>query len=318
MPLTQVQLGMMDPVAQYYSFKNRIINGNMRIDQRNAGASVTVNTSLLVYAVDRCYSFALGAAISAQRVSSGRTDFPFALRLTGASGNTYAECGQRIESFNSADLVDSNVTVSFLAARSSGTSLTVRIYYANASDNFNSVTSIASQTLTITSTLAQYTVTFNALPSQVANGIQISLEFGALGAGVTATITALQLEEGSTATSFDYRDYGRELAMAQRYYQKSWNQSAAVPTATHDGGLHVLSWGDGNAAGFIWQTAMRAAPTVTFYPTNSTTAGSVNSGGTDRSASAFYPSERGISYIAVTSGTANTYTRFQWAAAAEL
>jgi hypothetical protein len=45
---------MMDSVAQYYSFKNRIINGGMGIDQRNAGASVsTTTTSVVVYCLDR-------------------------------------------------------------------------------------------------------------------------------------------------------------------------------------------------------------------------------------------------------------------------
>jgi len=245
----------------FTGFKNRIINGGMVIDQRNNGASVTVNTSLLIYAVDRVYSFALGAAMSAQRVSSGRTDFPFALRLTGASGNTYAECGQRIESFNSADLVGTSVTVSFLAARSSGTSLTVRIYYANASDNFNSVTSIASQALTITSTLAQYTVTFNTLPSQVANGIQISFEFGALGSGVTATTTGVQLERGSNATSFEFRDYGRELAMCYRYYRRFPNSGSAytaIGAGSNASTTSIIRWG------FSLDTPMRTAPSASF------------------------------------------------------
>jgi hypothetical protein len=135
--------------------------------------------------------------------------------------------------------------------------------------------------------------------------------------GATWYITGVQLEEGTAASPFEYRSYGTELSLCQRYYQKSFNQDTGVGTAAHVGGIHVLSWGDGNASGLIWQTAMRAAPTVTFYPTNSTTAGSVNSGGTDRSASAVYPSERGYSYIAVASGAVNTFTRFQWVASAE-
>ena len=52
MPLTTVQSGMMDSVAQYYSFKNRIINGAMVIDQRNAGASVTQGAAAGQYSVD--------------------------------------------------------------------------------------------------------------------------------------------------------------------------------------------------------------------------------------------------------------------------
>ena len=51
MALTQVAPGLLDTTAQYYSFKNRIINGAMVIDQRNAGASVASTGS--PYTLDR-------------------------------------------------------------------------------------------------------------------------------------------------------------------------------------------------------------------------------------------------------------------------
>ena len=67
MALTTVQSGMMDSVAQYYSFKNRLINGSMVIDQRNAGASVSINPST-GYAVDRFIAvIAQGSGHTAQR-----------------------------------------------------------------------------------------------------------------------------------------------------------------------------------------------------------------------------------------------------------
>jgi hypothetical protein len=232
----------------------------MLIDQRNNGASATISVGLS-YLIDRFYSFASGAAITGQRVSSGRTDFSSAFRITGASGNTYAEIGQRIESFNSSDLVGGSVTVSFLAARSSGTSLTVRISYANASDNFSTVTSVATQAVTLTSTLAQYTVTFTALPSQVANGIQLGFEFGALGAGVTATVTGVQLEAGSVATPFEQIDYGRELIMCQRYYIQT-------PTGSVIAGKRTFNWSGGFMAIQVsadFPVTMRATPSMTVY-----------------------------------------------------
>jgi hypothetical protein len=40
--------------------------------------------------------------------------------------------------------------------------------------------------------------------------------------GATFYITGVQLEKGSTATSFDYRPYGTELALCQRYYYKNF------------------------------------------------------------------------------------------------
>jgi hypothetical protein len=131
-------------------------------------------------------------------------------------------------------------------------------------------------------------------------------------------MTGAQLEVGSVATPFERRDYGRELQLCQRYYQKSFNQDVVPGTSTAVGGVNVVSWGDGNASGFSWQTLMRANPTVTFWPINSTTSGKVNSGGTERVASANNPSQRGFNFIEVTSGSANTYTSLQYTASAEL
>ncbi len=253
-------------------FRNRIINGDCRIDARNNGASVTVNTNSVVFAVDRVYSFVLGAACTAQRVSSGRTDFPFALRVTGAASNTYVEVGQRIESFNSADLVGGSVTVSFLAARSSGTSVTVRLSYANTVDGHNAgSTSIATQAVTIGSTLAQYTVTFNSLPSQTANGLQLGFEFGAVGSGQTVTITGVQLEAGSVATPFERVDYGTSLMRCQRYYQQSNpTVAASALTTTEPGYNYFPAWCYSTTNG-VSSTArlpvvMRSTPTVTILP----------------------------------------------------
>ena len=47
--------------------------------------------------------------------------------------------------------------------------------------------------------------------------------------GATFYITGVQLEKGSTATSFDYRPYGTELALCQRYYYKTKPPSANTP-----------------------------------------------------------------------------------------
>ena len=82
--------------------------------------------------------------------------------------------------------------------------------------------------------------------------------------GATFYITGVQLEKGSTATSFDVRDYGRELAMCQRYYEK-W---------TFGSGSGFLATGQAYSttavqAGLIYSTQKRAAPTIT---TSGTTA----------------------------------------------
>jgi hypothetical protein len=50
--------------------------------------------------------------------------------------------------------------------------------------------------------------------------------------GATFYITGVQLEKGSTATSFDYRPYGTELALCQRYLPAWRASSASEPIAT--------------------------------------------------------------------------------------
>jgi hypothetical protein len=91
------------------------------------------------------------------------------------------------------------------------------------------------------------------LPSGVVNGLQLNFNVnsgGALGAGATFTITGVQLERGTTATSFDYRPYGTEFALCQRYYLSAPSNSAV-----------------NNASGVYttlqWPVTMRTSPTTT-------------------------------------------------------
>jgi hypothetical protein len=82
--------------------------------------------------------------------------------------------------------------------------------------------------------------------------------------GATFYITGVQLEKGSTATSFDYRPYGTELALCQRYYWK-------ILQGTGQGGGYGIAGYNVSGNG-VWQTfgfpvTMRATPTVTVYGT---------------------------------------------------
>jgi hypothetical protein len=330
---------------------NRIINGAMTIDQRNAGAAVTANAS---YPVDRwSISNTANGTFSAQQVSDTPVGFSSSLKITITAAQT-ANTGnlapvQVIEGNNIADLgwgaaVAKTVTLSFWV-RSSLTGT-----FGGSLRNSGSSRSYPfTYTISVADTWEYKTITIAGDTSGTwltTNGIGISVRFslyavasslqaagawyngnatGATGQtqlastnGATFYITGVQLEAGSTASSFAHENYGDTLQKCQRYYQKSLNQDVAAGTAADIGGIHVLSWSDGNASGISWQTVMRAAPTVTFYPTNSTSAGYVNSFGTDRVASAAYPSQRGFSFILVTSGSSINYVRFQYIATAEL
>jgi hypothetical protein len=217
MPLTQVSPALLDTQAQYTGFKNRIINGDMRIDQRNAGASFT--SSGLFYCIDRWMLQAIGANNSAQQVT-GSTGNNTAVRITGASGNTLTGFSQRIEAVNIYDCASQTITVSFTVSGSASGSVSVRFLYPTATNNYTSTTEpVAGTTVNFTTTPTQYSVT-RTLDSNANKGVWVYLDFGAVGAGVTRTLEFFQLEKGSTATSFDYRPFGTELALCQRYYQK--------------------------------------------------------------------------------------------------
>jgi len=207
----------------YNGFKNRIINGAMTTDQRNAGASQTFTAGgALAYAVDRWYGYCTGANVTGQQVA-GTGAIQNRYKFTGAASVTAVGFGQRIEQKNSYDLAGSTCTLSAdLAISATLTTVTWTAYYATTTaDTFGSlasptVTQIATGTFTVSATVTNFSANIS-VPSAATTGVQILFTVGALTAGLTWTIGNVQLEKGSTATSFDYRPYGTELQLCQRY-----------------------------------------------------------------------------------------------------
>ena len=273
-------------------FRNRIINGAMVIDQRSAGASVTV-TSTDFFTCDRWRQFAsvtskysVEQTISGTAAPAGFTDYLGVTSLSAYSvltGDNFS-LYQAIEGFNSADLGwgaagASTVTLSFWV-RSSLTGT-----FGGALSNSNVDRSYPfSYTISSANTWEQKTVTIAGDTTGTwltNNGIGIRLWFslgagstylGTAGAwagadyrgatgqtsvvgtnGATFYITGVQLEKGSTATAFDYRDYGRELIMCQRYFQKI----TAAPGVGQNGSTTVAD------LNFTFRVDMRTTPTAT-------------------------------------------------------
>lgn len=216
MPLTTVSPGLLDSNAQYYGFKNRIINGAMVIDQRNNGASVSLLNSLAYSTVDRFYTNASSSSgqYSAQRIAL--SDGSNRLRITSPAGGIALVVGQRIESANSYDLAGSAVTFRMLLSSSSTRTVTWTIFYANTTDNFTSTTQIATGTWNV-GVAEQAFIETVTIPSAAITGLQLQISTANISGGATLTIGGVQLEKGSTATSFDYRPYGTELVLCQRY-----------------------------------------------------------------------------------------------------
>lgn len=178
-------------------FGNRIINGNMQRDQRNAGAAKTFTAgAALSYCIDRWYGYCTGANVNGQRVAgSGRAKNRF--QFTGAASVTAIGFGQRIPQALSYDMNSQTAYLSVDLANSLLTTVSWAAYYANSADTFGTLasptrTSIASGSFTVNSTVARYSTSF-AVPGAGTTGIEIVFTVGAQTSG-TWTIGDVSLD----------------------------------------------------------------------------------------------------------------------------
>jgi hypothetical protein len=224
--------------------KNLIINGAMRVQQRGT-ASVTSG-----YFVDR---FQLsGCSASAVLTSSTPTEFPTAISVSATSGNPIVI--QKIESKNCQHLSGQTVTASFYAKNiSNATTLYAKLSYAGSADSWGSSTTISEQNLgALSGSWVKYTASWT-VPSGGLNGLSLNI----LCAGTstfTMGVTGVQLEVGSTATDFEHRSYGEELALCQRYYQ--FIQASGYMFGVGNGSARI------NAMRCPLSVPLRASPTV--------------------------------------------------------
>lgn len=134
-------------------------------------------------------------------------------------------------------------------------------------------------------------------------------------------ITGVQLEAGRVATDFEHRQYTDELALCMRYYSNSYDHvddKFPSNSTSDENAIITTSWLDGNCPFPMFRVPMRIAPNVTLRGRGSSTTGQVQNNGTLRSASATNITNQGVSYIAVTSGTAGAFNAFTFECDAEL
>ena len=256
-----------------YAWRNRIINGDMRIDQRNAGAA-TANT-INGYTVDR---WIVGQTVTGKLIAqrnagsvtppSGYTNY---LGVTSQSAYSVLSSDiyriyQLVEGFSVADLAwgtasAQTVTLSFWVRSSLtgtfggaiGTSAGSRTYVFTYT--ISAANTWEQKTITIPGDTSGTYPTDNTASIAVQWGLGVGSTFSgtagswtgsalvsATGAvsvvatnGATFYLTGVQLEVGTVATPFERRDYGRELILCQRYCQKSYPTTTA-PGTTSIGG----------------------------------------------------------------------------------
>ena len=265
--------------ASSFGFKNRIINGQMQIAQRATSATITAGSTIAAgySTVDRFYVYCTGANVTAAQVAgSGATKNR--LQITGAASVTAIGIGQRIEALNSYDLAGSTATLSLDISNSLLTTVTWTAYYANTADTFGTLasptrTQIATGTFTVTSTLTNYSTQIS-IPAAATTGIEIVFTVGAQTSG-TWVIGNVQLEKSSIATNFDYRPYGTELQLAQRYYQQPIQ---SLTSGISQGGIltfYALNANEAISTNFL-PVPMRTTPTVTIYGNTGTAGNAFN------------------------------------------
>jgi hypothetical protein len=288
----------------------------MTIDQRNAGASVTVTG--LNFSVDRWFGEGSQSSKFTMQQNAGSVTPPAGFtNYLGATSSAATSLGptdyfiiqQRIEGFNFADLGwgtanAKTVTLSF-QVYSSLTGTFGGVFLNNANNRsypFSYSIPAANTWTTISITIAGDT-TGTWVGATNGTGLKVifslgtgstysgtagawagSLLISATGAtsvvgtsGATFYITGVQFEVGTQATSFEYRQYGTELALCQRYYAKTFNIATAPASGAGQQGSLFTACGSGTAAGsaylvtWTFPVSMRAAPTVTTF--NPSTAG---------------------------------------------
>ena len=274
-PANAVVTGSVSSVNTF-GYKNRFINGGMTVSQRATGATVVNGTAVPTasagyYTADRWFMYSTGANVTANTVS-GSGNVLNNTQITGAASVTAVGVGQRIEQRNSIDLANSVCTLSVQMSNSLLTTVTWTASYANTADTFGTVgtptkTQIATGTFTVTSTLTTYSTQIS-IPAAATTGIEILFTVGAQTSG-TWVIGSAQFEKGAVATPFDYRDYGRELILCQRYYQKSYEYATVPGTTVNNENAIQQDWGSaaGGIASSVFPLAvtMRTSPTLTVY-----------------------------------------------------
>ena len=287
-------------VTNQLGLRNRIINGAMMIDQRNAGASVTVTSSS--YTLDRWQATITAASKYSVQRNAGAVTPPVgftnylgvtSLSAYSISSGDYYALRQFIEGYNIADLAWGTtnaqpVTLSFRVYSSltgvfggcvrngAGDRAYPFIYTISSANTWTTISIIVPGDTTgawVTDNTAGIQILFGlgvgSTYSGTAGAWAAGAYLSATGAtsvvgtnGATFYITGVQLEKGATATPFENRLYGTELALCQRYYEIGSAYLSAYTSLAANYPIGMLT-------GTNFQNTKRSSPTISVSTTAS-------------------------------------------------
>ncbi len=273
-----------NPIATAGSLSNRnkIINGTMQIAQRGTNFAGGTTNADDAYTLDRWYVLSEGSdSVDVDQIADSPDTGGKCIRLDVETTGEKFGIAQIVEASNCTGLIGNTVTLSFAAKVSNARIDTIKAAVVAWSGTADTVTSdiisawnadgttptlIANATfentsadLGVTTSWAAYEITATVDTSSTANLIVFIWSDDATNplAGDFLYVTNVQLEAGDTATPFEHRSYGQELALCQRYYFASDSEAFKVSyrvTTT----LSSIRWGK-----ISFPVTMRATPTIT-------------------------------------------------------
>jgi len=291
-------------IGQLAGMRNRIINGDTRINQRGIGS-----VSIADYIIDRWRTGdQTGASVSGKITSNQVTDAPagFASSMLFTVTSQYAPAA--VDAFNVQQRIEGSNIVDLAYGTAGALTITLSNYIKGsvpgvyAVQLFNTLSTrsfIGTVNVTASWTRVSITVTGDSAAAfTTSSGIGLIVNFdlgsgsnfvntsgswlagnfittsGAVKfcnqvAGSTLNITGVQLELGSVATPFEQRPYGLELSLCQRYFEKSYDITTPPGTANVQVGAvaffpKAATFCEGNSA-IAYRVSKRTGATVTIY-----------------------------------------------------
>jgi hypothetical protein len=318
--------------------RSMVTNGSMQVAQR--GTSLSLNATQ--YLIDRFRTYkSHTATATASQSSDAPTGFTKSWLITigtgaAASAANELQLSHQIEGYNTVPLGlgasgAKDFTVSFWVKSSLTGDFSIAFQSQAAADHYITTYNISAANTWEYKTITISGPTSGSFNTTNATGLAVVFDLGsgsnleatanawstgnkyrkagtvAVAATSSATwqITGVQLEVGDTATPFEHRSYGDELARCQRYFEQE---------LSYDG--NSAFWSGNTSSGWAYympvafKVVKRAAPTVTITNENLSNFGSM---------SASVDTVTGWRASATATGNNNAaYYRCRWAADAEL
>jgi hypothetical protein len=257
--------------------KNLIINGGFDVWQRGTSGNKSGNGYGGYLSADRWASYYDGTNLS--QVSATINSLPqYALRITSTTGNAIYSY-QKVEK-GSSIVSGKTITFSYWARASTPMQLSREFrFYDSATQN--TIVQIEPPSFPITTSWQKFTETRILTDTYLNNTRDLYVLFfvptADMSTGDYIEITNVQLELGSVATEFEHRSYGEELALCQRYYQKSYDINTYTGSTSSNGAEDLYGSADStNILAKIYYPVhtRNNTPTITIYnPNNSGNAG---------------------------------------------